>query len=33
MASWQRDAGLEPRNAINLRTGPGGGLQPAVKPG
>ena len=31
MASWQRDAGLEPRNAIHFRTGPGGGMQPAVK--
>jgi len=33
MASWQRDAGLEPRDAIHLRTGPGGGMQAAVKPG
>jgi len=33
MAAWQRDAGLEPRDPIHLRTAPGGGLQAAAKPG
>jgi SAM-dependent methyltransferase len=33
MAGWQRDAGLKPKRAIRLRTGPGGGIQAAVKPG
>jgi len=32
MASWQRDAGLEPRDPIDLRTAPGAGLQAAAKP-
>ncbi len=31
MARWQRDAGLQPRRAIRLRTVPGGGMQVAVK--
>ena len=33
MASWQRDAGLEPKRTIRFRTVPGGGIQPATKPG
>jgi SAM-dependent methyltransferase len=32
MASWQRDAGLEPRRPIRFRTSPGGGIQAATKP-
>jgi SAM-dependent methyltransferase len=32
MAGWQRDAGLEARDPIHLRTAPGAGLQAAVKP-
>jgi SAM-dependent methyltransferase len=32
MAGWQRDAGLEPRKAIHLRTAPGSGIQAAAKP-
>jgi SAM-dependent methyltransferase len=32
MASWQREAGLEPRRAIRFRTIPGGGIQAAEKP-
>jgi SAM-dependent methyltransferase len=31
MADWQRSAGLEPRKPIRLRTGPGMGIQWAVK--
>jgi SAM-dependent methyltransferase len=31
MADWQRSAGLEPRKPIRLRTGPGVGVQWAVK--
>jgi SAM-dependent methyltransferase len=31
MADWQRSAGLEPRKPIPLRTGPGMGIQWAVK--
>ena len=33
MAAWQRAAGLRPRRAIKLVTGPGAGLQVATKPG
>jgi 2-polyprenyl-3-methyl-5-hydroxy-6-metoxy-1,4-benzoquinol methylase len=33
MADWQREAGLEPRRPIRLRTAPGGGIQAATKPG
>ena len=33
MAAWQRAAGLRPRRAIKLLTGPGAGLQVATKPG
>jgi SAM-dependent methyltransferase len=33
MASWQRQAGLEPRRPIRFRTIPGVGIQAAVKPG
>jgi hypothetical protein len=32
MASWQRAAGLRPRRPLHLITGPGAGLQIAVKP-
>jgi 2-polyprenyl-3-methyl-5-hydroxy-6-metoxy-1,4-benzoquinol methylase len=32
MAAWQREAGLEPRRAIRLRSAPGGGIQAATKP-
>ena len=32
MASWQREAGREPRDPIHLRTAPGAGLQAAAKP-
>lgn len=32
MAGWQRDAGLEPRRPIRLRTLPGAGIQAAAKP-
>jgi SAM-dependent methyltransferase len=32
MASWQRAAGLRPRRPLRLLTGPGAGLQIAVKP-
>lgn len=32
MADWQRSAGLEPRRPIRLRTGPGVGIQSALKP-
>jgi SAM-dependent methyltransferase len=31
MAAWQRDAGLEPKRPIRLRTVPGGGIQVATK--
>lgn len=31
MARWQREAGLEPRRAIRLRSVPGGGMQVALK--
>jgi SAM-dependent methyltransferase len=31
MADWQRSAGLQPRKPIRLRTGPGVGIQSAVK--
>jgi SAM-dependent methyltransferase len=31
MAGWQRDAGLQPRRALRLRTAPGVGAQVAVK--
>jgi hypothetical protein len=31
MADWQRSAGLEPRRPIRLRTGPGVGIQWAMK--
>lgn len=33
MASWQRDAGLEPRRVIRFRTIPGAGIQAAAKGG
>jgi SAM-dependent methyltransferase len=33
MASWQREAGLQPRRPIRLRTTPGGGIQAAFKAG
>lgn len=33
MADWQRQAGLRPQRPIRLRTAPGGGIQPAKKPG
>ena len=32
MADWQREAGLEPRRPLTLRTLPGGGQQVAIKP-
>jgi hypothetical protein len=32
MAAWQREAGLEPRKPVRLRTLPAQGLQAAVKP-
>jgi 2-polyprenyl-3-methyl-5-hydroxy-6-metoxy-1,4-benzoquinol methylase len=32
MAAWQREAGLQPRRPIRLRTAPGGGIQAAFKP-
>lgn len=32
MAAWQREAGLEPKGPIRLRTSPGAGIQAAVKP-
>jgi cyclopropane fatty-acyl-phospholipid synthase-like methyltransferase len=33
IASWQREADLEPRRPVRLRTAPSGGIQAAVKPG
>ncbi len=32
MAAWQQAAGLRPRRPLRLITGPGGGLQTAIKP-
>ena len=32
MASWQRDAGLDPRRPIRLITAPGAGIQSATRP-
>jgi SAM-dependent methyltransferase len=33
MATWQREAGLEPKGPIRFRTAPGVGIQAATKPG
>jgi hypothetical protein len=32
VASWQRDAGLDPRRPIRLITAPGAGIQAATRP-
>jgi SAM-dependent methyltransferase len=32
ISDWQRNAGLQPRRPIRLRTAPGVGIQPAAKP-